>query len=378
MSVEIREIPLTKSALRKFVQFAIDLYDGNDCYVPPLRSDDVNTLLPSFNPAFDFCEAVAYMAFRDGKPVGRIAGIVNTAVNERTGSRDCRFGFVDFIDDNEVVDALFDAVKAWGRSKGLTSLVGPLGFTDMDHEGALIEGYDQEGTMSTIYNYPYYIKHYERLGFQKDADWVEFRITIPQEIPEKMQRIADIVRRKYGLQTIKCTSRKALKEEFGRPLFDCINRAYDKLYGYSPLTPRQIEHYIGMYLGLIRLDNICVIADANRKLVGIGIALPSLSSALRKSKGRLFPTGWWPLLKSLKFKGTKVVDLLLVAIDPEYQGKGVNALLFTELIPKFIACGYTESETNPELEDNSNVQLQWQYFEHRLHKRRRSYRTPID
>jgi GNAT superfamily N-acetyltransferase len=343
-----------------------------------LRSDDVNTLLPSFNPAFDFCEAVAYMAFRDGKPVGRIVGIVNTAVNERTGSRDCRFGFVDFIDDNEVVDALFDAVKAWGRSKGLTSLVGPLGFTDMDHEGALIEGYDQEGTMSTIYNYPYYIKHYERLGFQKDADWVEFRITIPQEIPEKMQRIADIVRRKYGLQTIQCTSRKALKEEFGRPLFDCINRAYDKLYGYSPLTPRQIEHYIGMYLGLIRLDNICVIADANRKLVGIGIALPSLSSALRKSKGRLFPTGWWPLLKSLKFKGTKVVDLLLVAIDPEYQGKGVNALLFTELIPKFIACGYTESETNPELEDNSNVQLQWQYFEHRLHKRRRSYRTPID
>ena len=377
MSVEIREIPLTKSALRKFVQFAIDLYDGNDCYVPPLRSDDVNTLLPSFNPAFDFCEAVAYMAYRNGKPVGRIAGIINSAVNERTGNSDVRFGFVDFIDDAEVVDALFDAVRAWGRQRGMTSLVGPLGFTDMDHEGALVEGYDQEGTMSTIYNYPYYIKHYERMGFAKDADWVEFRIQIPKTIPEKMQRIADIVRNKYGLQTIQCTSRKQLKEEFGRPLFDCINRAYDQLYGYSPLTPRQIEHYINMYLGLIRLDNICVIADRDRKLVGIGIALPSLSTALRKSRGKLLPFGWWPLLKALKFKGTEVVDLLLVAIEPEFQNKGVNALLFTELIPKFNACGYTESETNPELESNSNVQLQWQYFEHRQHKRRRSYRAPL-
>lgn len=377
MSVEIKQIPLTKRELTKFVDFAIDLYKDNDCYVPPLVTDDVDTLRPDKNPAFDFCEAACWMAYRDGKPVGRIAGIINSVVNERTGQKNARFGFVDFIDDEEVVDALFEAVSQWGCSKGMTSLVGPLGFTDMDYEGMLVEGFDRLGTMATIYNYPYYPKHMERMGFEKEADWVEYLVKVPDEIPEKMKRISDIVRTRYGLHTVKLTSRKLLKERYGHALFDVINEAYDKLYGYSPLTPRQIDHYISMYLGLIRLDGVCVIVDKDDKLVGIGISVPSLSRALQKSRGRLLPMGWLPLIKALKFNKTDYVDLMLVAIKPEYQGRGVNALLFENLIPAFQKCGFIAAETNPELETNSNVQQQWAYFDYEQHKRRRSYRKSL-
>lgn len=378
MSIEIKQIPLKRSALKPFVKFGIDLYEGNPCFVPGLIMDDVNTLLPDKNPAFDFCSAAAFMAFRDGKPVGRIAAMINNAVNQRTGKKEMRFGFVDFIDDAEVVDALFDAAAEWGRSCGMTSMVGPLGFTDMDHEGMLIEGFDEMGTMATIYNYDYYPRHMERLGFQKETDWLEFRMDVPAEVPEKMKRIAALVKAKYGLQVITFTSRKALKDEFGQPLFELINRAYDKLYGYSPLTQRQIDYYIKMYLDLIRLDTVCVIADQNRKIVGIGISMPSLSVALRKSKGRLMPFGWIPLLKALTAKkGNDVVDLLLVAVAPEFQNKGANALLFEYLIPVYNKYGYKWAESNPELADNANVQAQWQYFTHRQHRRRRAYSKPI-
>ncbi|MDE6534738.1 MAG: N-acetyltransferase [Muribaculaceae bacterium] len=377
MAVEIKQIPLTKKELTKFVDFAIDLYKDNDCYVPPLVSDDVNTLRPEGNPAFDFCECACWMAYRDGKPVGRIAGIINSAVNERSDRKDARFGFVDFIDDEEVVDALFETVSQWGRDKGMKNLVGPLGFTDMDYEGMLIEGFDRLGTMATIYNYPYYPKHMERLGFQKEADWVEFLVKVPDEIPEKMRRVAEIVRKRFGLHTVKLTSRKLLAERYGHALFEVINEAYDKLYGYSPLTPRQIDHYIDMYLGLIRLDGVCVIVDKDDKLVGVGISVPSLSRALQKSRGRLLPFGWYPLLKALKFGKTEYVDLMLVAIKPEYQGKGVNALLFENMIPAFQKCGFIAAETNPELETNTNVQSQWEYFDYEQHKRRRSFIKPL-
>jgi GNAT superfamily N-acetyltransferase len=309
--------------------------------------------------------------------VGRIVGIINSAVNARTDRHDVRFGFLEFIDDVEVCDALFAAVEQWGRSQGMTSIVGPMGFTDMDHEGMLIEGFNELGTMATIYNHPYYPAHMERMGFTKDADWVEFNIKVPDAVPEKMHRIADIVRKKFGMHTITFTSRKKLKEEYGQALFNLINEAYDKLYGYSPLTQRQIDYYIAMYLGLIRLDNICVIVDSAQKLVGIGITLPSLSRALQKSRGRLLPFGWWPLLRALKFGKTDTVDMLLVAVKPEYQGKGVNALLFDYLIPRYHACNYKFAETNPELEDNSNVQQQWEYFDYRRHKRRRAFRKEL-
>ncbi|MDE7334845.1 MAG: N-acetyltransferase, partial [Muribaculaceae bacterium] len=234
--IEIKEIPLKKRELKKFVEFANNLYKGNDCYVPPLLMDDVNTLRPEGNPAFDFCESACWMAYRNGKPVGRIAGIINKTVNERTGKKDARFGFVDFIDDAEVVDALFKTVEDWARAKGMTELVGPLGFTDMDYEGMLVEGFDRLGTMATIYNYPYYPKHMERMGFQPDADWVEFFMKVPAEVPAKMKRVCEIVRNRFGLRTAELTTRKKLKDQYGHKLFQVINEAYDQLYGYSPLT----------------------------------------------------------------------------------------------------------------------------------------------
>lgn len=377
MALTIEQIPATKKALKKFVQFGIDHYEGNDCFVPPLIADDINTLNPKVNPAFEFCESAYWMAYRDGKPVGRIAGIINNTVNERTGRKDARFGFVEFIDDPEVSTALFDTIEKWARSKGMNSIVGPLGFTDMDYEGMLIEGFDQLGTMASIYNYAYYPEHMVKLGYAKDADWVEYAVKVPDKVPEKMSRIANIVRQRYGLQTVKLKSRKLLKQRYGRKLFDVINEAYDKLYGYSPLTPKQIEYYIRMYLDIISLDSVCVIVDKDDNLVGIGISMPSLSVALQKSKGKLFPTGWIHLLKALRGNAADIVDLLLVAIKPEYQGKGVNALLFENMIPSYIKHGYKHAETNPELESNSNVQAQWSYFDYTQHKRRRSFRKNL-
>lgn len=359
------------------MDFQIEHYKGNDCFVPPLVSDDVNTLRPECNPAFDFCQCACWMAYRHGNPVGRIAAIINNSVNERTGRKDGRFGFVEFVDDAEVVDALFDTAAQWLRDQGMQSMVGPLGFTDMDYEGMLVEGFDRLGTMATIYNYDYYPRHMERMGFEKEADWVEFLVKVPDEIPEKMRRVSDIVRRRFGLRTVELTSRKKLKDRYGHALFEVINEAYDKLYGYSPLTPRQIDHYINMYLGLIRLDGVCVIVDKDDNLVGVGISVPSLSRALQKSRGRILPMGWLPLIKALKFNKTEYVDLMLVAIKPEYQGKGVNALLFENLIPSFQKCGFVAAETNPELESNSNVQSQWEYFDYEQHKRRRSFIKPL-
>lgn len=377
MSVEIKQIPLTKKALKEFVKFATNHYKDNPYYVPPLVFDDVNTLNPKVNPAFEFCESACWMAYKDGKPVGRIAGIINSAVNKRTEAKDARFGFVEFIDDKEVSAALFDAVEQWARSKGMTAIVGPLGFTDMDYEGMLIEGFDRLGTMATIYNYPYYPEHVAALGYAKDADWVEYFIEVPDKVPDKMARIANIVRQRFGLHTVELKSRKGLKEQYGKKLFDVINEAYDKLYGYSPLTPAQIDYYIKMYLDIISLDSVCVIVDAEDNLVGIGISMPSLSKALQKCRGELFPFGWIPMLKALRGHGTDIVDLLLVAIKPEYQGKGVNALLFEYMIPRYIKMGFKHAETNPELESNSNVQAQWGYFNYEQHKRRRSFRKEL-
>lgn len=374
MAIEIRHIDSSsRKQLKKYVQFGIDLYKGNDSFVPPLIFDEIDTLDPKKNPAFEFCQAQSFMAYRDNKPVGRITGIINTAVNNRTGQQTLRFGFADWIDDNEVVDALFNAIIQWGKKQGMNNLVGPLGFSDMDHEGMLVDGFEELGTMATIYNYPYYPQHMQRMGFEKEAEWVEYRISVPDIVPDKFQRIANIVRQKYELKTIKFTSRKKLKEQYGQALFNVINEAYDQLYGYSPLTQRQIDHYIGMYLGILRLDCVSVIVDKNDQLVGVGISLPSLSRALQRGRGRLFPTGWWHLLKALN-GSNDTVDLMLIAVKPEYLSKGVNSLLFADLIPAYVKNGYKYAESNPELENNAAVQLQWQYFDRRQHRRRIAFK----
>lgn len=376
MDITVTPIQPTRSELKKFVHFGIDLYRGNDCYVPPLVFDEIETLMPSKNPAFEFCDAQLFMAYRDGKPAGRITAIINRVVNERTGRKQARFGFVEFIDDNEVVDALFLAAENWARARGMEEIIGPMGFTDMDHEGMLIDGFDELGTMATIYNFPYYPRQVERLGYEKDTDWVEYRMTVPEAVPSKIMRVADIVRKKYSLRNLHFTSRRKLKERYGVALFELINEAYDSLYGYSPLSPKQIQYYISKYIDVLRLDCISVIVDADDNLVGVGISIPSFSRALQKARGRLLPFGWAHILRALKGHND-VVDLMLVAIRPEYQSLGVNALLFSDLIPAYIRNGYKFAESNLELEDNASVQLQWQYFERRLHRRRRSYRKTL-
>lgn len=374
--IEIKKTDPTPKQLRKYVDFGINLYKGNPCFVPPLRSEEAETLDPAKNPAFEICDAQCFMAYDNGKPVGRITAIINHAVNERSGKKEARFGFVDFTDNTEVVDKLFEAAENWAREQGATEIIGPMGFSDMDHEGMLVEGFDRMGTMATIYNYPYYPVHMQRMGYVKDTDWIEFLLTVPEKVPEKYQRIADIVARKYGLRNIHFTSRKTIKEKYGHALFDLINRTYDKLYGYSPLTSKQIDYYIKAYLGMIRLDCVSVVVDSNDKLIGVGISIPSLSKALRASGGKMFPTGWWHLLRGLHGKND-TVDLLLIGVAPEYQNKGVNAMLFADLIPTYNRLGFKYAESNLELEDNANVQMQWQYFDRQQHRRRRAWRKKL-
>lgn len=370
--VEIRKISTDKSDLKKFVKFGIDLYKGNKYFVPPLIIDEIATLDPSKNPAFDFCEADYFMAYKDGKPAGRIAAIINKQVNESTGQKAARFGFVDFIDDEEVSEALLSEVEKWARDKGMEKVIGPLSFTDLDKEGCLIEGFEELSTMATIYNYPYYERHIERLGYDKESDWIEFLMPVPDEIPEKHLRIAEIVKKKYGLKILKYKSRKKIKEEYGRKLFELINDSYKDLYQFSRLSNRQIDKYIDEYLNLLDLDLVTLIVDSDDELVGVGISMPSMSRALQKSGGKIYPFGWIHLLKGLKGKNDRV-DLLLVGVRPDYQAKGVNALLFVDLIPQYQKKGYKFAESNPEMETNSKVQNQWEAFNPRQHRRRRSF-----
>ena len=374
--LEIKQIQPTRSALRDFTQFQIDLYRGNDYYVPPLVSDDIEALSPGKNPAFDFCKAAYFMAYRDGKPVGRIAAIINNQVNRSCDSKICRFGFMDFVDDMEVSRALFDAAEDWGRRKGMNKMVGPLGFTDMDREGLLVEGFEELSTMATNYNYPYYARHVGAAGYAKESDWVEFLLQVPDRVPERYDRIATLVKEKLNLRIQKYTSRKKAKAEIGHKLFRLINEAYKDLYQYSQLTDRQIDYYVDYYLGLVNLDLLTFVMDKDDNLVGLGIALPSLSRGLQKAHGRLLPFGWYHLLKALKGKNDRV-DLLLVAVHPDYQNRGVNALMFQDLLPHFIRLGFKYADTNPEMETNAKVQSQWEVFNPRQHRRRRSYAKDI-
>jgi hypothetical protein len=371
MSVEIKEVT-TKKELRQFVKFNIELYKGNPYQVPSLINEEVMTLSKDKNPAFEKCEAVYFLAYKDNKIVGRIAGIIVPASNTIWNQNYARFGFVDFIDDNEVVDALFDAVTTWAKEKGMTALHGPLGFTDMDHEGMLVKGFDQMGTMATIYNFPYYPEQLERIGFVKDSDWIEYKVTVPENVPEKHLRIGEIVLKKYGLKILKFKKRKEIWP-YAYKIFETLNSAYSQLYAFSPLSSKQIEYYIKMYIPMLRLNLITIIIrESDDAVIGFAITLPSLSQAMKKAKGSLFPIGFFYLLKALYSK-SKVVDLYLMGVLPEYRNKGVNALIFNDLIPQFNAMGSKYAESNPELETNSAIHAQWDYFETEHHKTRRAY-----
>ena len=377
MSVEIKKVT-TKAELKKFIRFNYEFYKDNPYSVPDLYDDMLNTFSPKKNAAFEFCDADYFLALRDGKIVGRVAAIINRRANETWNKRTVRFGWIDFIDDIEVSTALIDTVKQWGRERGMTEIEGPLGFTDMDAEGMLIEGFDQLSTMATIYNYPYYPQHMERLGMEKSADWVEMKIYVPDQIPEKHQRISQIIARKYDLHIRKLKSKKKIKETgVENDRFRLINEADTPLFGYSRMTERQIDQYVNMYVPVLDLRMVSIVENAAGEIVAVGISMASLSRALQKAKGRLLPFGWFHLLKALMWKRPKVLDLLLVAVRPDYQGKGVNALLFTDLIPVYKELGFEYAESNPELEMNDKVQNQWQYFKTEQHKRRRCFKQSL-
>ena len=377
MSVEIRKVS-SAAELKKFIRFNYEFYKNCPYSVPDLYDDMQSTFSREKNPAFEFCEAEYFLAYRNGEIVGRVAAIINKRANDTWQRRVVRFGWIDFIDDAEVSSALLETVKAWGKERGMEEMEGPLGFTDLDAEGMLIEGFDQLSTMATIYNYPYYPQHMERLGLEKSADWVEMKIYIPEAIPEKHLRISDLVQRKYGLSIRKVKSRKEIMESgLGRRIFELVNEAYAPLFGFSRMSDQQIDNYVKMYVPVLDLRMVTLVENAEGELVAAGISMPSLSKALQKAKGRLWPFGWFHLLRALFWKRPEVLDLLLVAVRPDYQGKGANALLFTDLIPVYQKLGYKYAESNPELEENDKVQNQWQYFQVEQHKRRRCYKTSI-
>jgi GNAT superfamily N-acetyltransferase len=371
MAVKIVEAK-DKSSLKDFVKFNIKLYEGNPYHVPGLVDDELMTLSRKKNPAFDFCESIYYLAYRDDKIVGRIAGMINHKANETWKQQYARFGFVDFIDDEEVSTALFHAVEQWAESKGMNGLQGPLGFTDLDHEGLLVWGFDQLGTMATAYSFPYYMEHIEKLGYTKDQDWNEFLVRMPKVIPEKHRRISEIVLKKYGLKIKKFKRTKEIWP-YAKKIFELWNEAYRPLYGYSELSNKQIEYYIKMYIPMLRLNLVTlVIREADDAVVGLAITLPSLSRALQKAKGYLLPFGWVHLLRALYGKNN-TVDLYIMGVLPEYQNKGVNALLFYDLIPIYNKIGYEFAESNPELEINFKMQSQWEDFDVKHHKTRRAF-----
>lgn len=377
-SVDIRKVN-TKKDLDAFIQFHYDLYRGNEYDAPNLYSDELHTLSKDRNAAFEFCEAEYFLAIRDNRVVGRVAGIINHRANERWQRNAVRFGWIDFIDDTDVSKALLEAVANWGRTKGMTEIVGPLGFTDMDPEGMLIEGFDQLGTMATIYNYDYYPRHMEQLGgWTKDNDYVEFKLTVPETIPEKYKKVAEMVMKRYNLHPMHPKRSQVFgKEQYGRKVLDVVNKTFGNLYGYSQMTEAQIDEYLKMYFPMLDMNLLCLLEDwntPNHDVIGVGISISSMTRALQKCRnGRLWPFGWWHCLMALKFRKAECVDLMLVGILPEYQKKGANALLFYDLIPWYQKYGFKWGETNVEMESNNQVQSQWGPLNPVNHKRRRCY-----
>lgn len=379
--IEIKKVE-SKKDLKTFIDFHYDLYEGNEYDVPNLFSDEMNTLGKDKNAAFEFCEAEYYLAYKDGKLAGRVAAIINHKANNKWGKKSVRFGWIDFIDDREVSKALLDAVEKYGREKGMEDMVGPLGFTDMDPEGMLTWGFDQLGTMPTIYNYAYYPEHIEALeGFEVDNKYVEFKIMVPDEVPEKYAKIAMMIEKRYNLHVRKLTKKDIFQGGMGQKIFDLINDTYKDLYGYSELSQKQIDQLIKSYLGFLDFNLITCIedwTDGEHKLIGVGITMPSLAHALRKChRGRLLPFGWYHVLRTIKQHKTNIVDLLLIGILPEYRAKGANALLFADLIPWYQKYGIEWGETQVELETNAGVQGQWGALTPVMHKRRKCYKKII-
>lgn len=376
MAVTVKKVSSRKE-LKLFAEFQNVLYKGNPYYVPTLASADLDIFDKKKNAAFDFCDADFFLAYKDGKLVGRVAAILNPRAIAKWEKNAVRFGWIDFIDDREVSAALLKAVEDWGRERGTTEIEGPLGFTDFDTEGMLVEGYDQLGTSVTFYHYPYYKEHLEALGYVKATDWLEFRMAIPDTLPEKYERYSKLLLEKYNLRIRKYNRREIKKYDVGHKLFNLINQTYCVLYGYSELSERQIDQYVKLYLGLLDLKLVSFIVDEKEDIVSFGVMIPSMSRALQKANGKYLPFGWYHLLKALVFKKTDTIDMLLIAVRPDYRKQGIPALVIYDLHPRLKKMGFKWCESNPELEDNVKVQNLWSIFDPVQHKRRRVYEKSL-
>ena len=372
MSIEIRPVR-TRSELKKFVNFPEKLYRDNPYYVPPLVFDQMDTLDQEKGAAQEFCDSELYLAYKDGELAGRVAAIVNHKANEQWNHKEVRFGWYDFIEDKEVAQALMDKVYEFGRKFQMESVVGPLGFTDFDPEGMLVEGYDQLSTMALIYNYPYYIDYLNEMGFGKDADWIEYIVTVPTEMPERWPRLAAIIEQRANVHVRQLTRKIIRKEDYGHKVFRCINECYKDLYNFTVLPDHMAEKYLGFYLSILDLRFLSMVENEKGELVAFGISMPSIVKALQKTRGKLFPFGWWPLLKAMFIKHGEMAELLLIGVRPDYQNSGVNSLVFMDMFRKFNAMGIKHCESNAVVETNLKNQGQFREFNPVSKKRRRSF-----
>lgn len=376
-TVEIKRIS-TPEGLRDFIHVVYDIYRGCPQYVPDLESDVRGLFDERTNPGLAFSQVQPFVAYRDGKAVGRVVGIVNRRANERWQARNVRFSMIEFVDDHEVSRALLKAVAEWGREQGMQRLQGPLGVTDFDKEGMLISDFHLLGSMNTIYNHEYYPRHLQALGFQKEVDWVQIRIDVPQQVPPRYARVAAYCREQMGLRVVKLTNADITRGGYGQKIFQLLNAAYEPLFGFSALSQQQADNFIRKYLRLIDKQLMPIVLDAQDEVIGVGVTMGCLSHAMQKAGGRLLPTGWFHLLKALRWKREDNAEMLLIAVRPDYQGKGVNALFFDDLIPIYNKYGFLWAETGPQLEDNVRELTQWKPLNPRYVKRRRCYYKDID
>ena len=377
MSVTI-SVVRNRREFKEFLCFPLTLYKDMPAFVPPLIMDDRDTLDSRKNPAYEFCDAAMYLAYKDGKVAGRVAAIVNNKANAQWGHKEVRFGWFDFIDDREVSKALLDAVVAFGKERGMTTVLGPLGFTDFDPEGMLVEGYEYLSTMALHHNWPYYKDHMEAFGYAKDVDWVEYRIYIGDTVPDKYTRVARIVEERYGLSLRKITRREIRRTDVGYRLFDLINETYSSLYDFTILPKKMVDKYIGFYLGVLDLKFVSLVEDKDHNIVAFGVVMPSITRALKKCKGRLFPFGWFHILRSMYWKYEENFEMLLIGVKPEYQKKGVASLIFVDILKELIAGGFKYGESNAELETNLDIRTMWSGNDVRECKRRRVYKKAIN
>ena len=374
MEVSIKKV-ITKRDLKKFINYPYTLYKGNKFWCPPMDLDEKNTLSRTKNPAFEFCEAEYFLAYQGKELVGRVAGIINHKANDRWNEKLVRFGWIDFIDDPEVSARLIETVSDWGKKKGMTGIHGPLGFSDMDNEGMLIKGFDELSTLASIYNYAYYPEHMARLGFEKAADWVQYEFSVPQEIPDKVERLSKLVQEKYKLRVIRAKNAKELLP-YAQKMFHLLNEAFDDLYGFTALTQKQIDMYVKAYFGYIRPEFVSLVVDEKDDIVGFGVSMPSLTKALQKCNGKVFPFGFIYVLRAMKKNDT--IDMYLNGVRPDYHGKGINSLYYNEMHKAYIQNHIKTAVTMPQLEDNAKALTIWKNFNGRQHLTRRCWKKNIE